>query len=179
MSEIITWLRSLIESIFTLIFSRSVKFDSSGCAIYVQESKESIGEGAYSTVLKGSRPFHKPKYYAVKKMLAQTKELEHVAIIEIEAFRKFRHANILRLIDSTKVRDPTGSKAFYLLFPYMENGSLRDQLNKIIDGVAPKYSLREVLNGFLTVCEALNVLHTYDPPYIHQDIKPEVFAISL
>lgn len=112
-------------------------------------------------------------------MLAQTKELEHVAIIEIEAFRKFRHANILRLIDSTKVRDPTGSKAFYLLFPYMENGSLRDQLNKIIDGVAPKYSLREVLNGFLTVCEALNVLHTYDPPYIHQDIKPEVFAISL
>ena len=146
--------------------------------MYVQEAQESIGEGAFSTVLKAIHHHGEPKEFAVKKMLAQTKELNQIARIEVDSYRRFRHKNILSLIDST-VCVQNGFTTFYLLFPYMEYGSLRDVLNNIMDGKASRPTLAQVLASFVDVCDAINLLHNHDPSYVHQDIKPEVCIADL
>jgi hypothetical protein len=39
--------------------------------------------------------------------------------------------------------------------------------------------LSHILVDFLSICDALLVLHNFSPSYVHQDIKPEVlFAIQ-
>jgi hypothetical protein len=62
----------------------------------------------------------------------------------------------------------------WLLFPRAKRGSLRDLLGAVVNGRAPRPPLREVLAKFVCVCEALNVLHSFEPSYVHQDVKPDV-----
>ncbi|KAJ1406555.1 hypothetical protein B484DRAFT_404104, partial [Ochromonadaceae sp. CCMP2298] len=57
-------------------------------------------------------------------------------------------------------------------------GSLRDLLGAVVNGRAPRPPLREVLAKFVCVCEALNVLHSFEPSYVHQDVKPDNIMIG-
>jgi serine/threonine protein kinase len=165
-----------------------------------------IGEGAYSFVYiaegqhiqqrggtlslqqQGQGQVQK---YAVKKMFLQSKDLESCAMTEVESLQRFQHPNILKLISYVK-RDEGraggggggggqggGQQVMYMLFPLIENGSLRNVLNRRERQVSMKPKLREVLTDFTAVCEALNVLHSFQPSYVHQDIKPEVSSLSL
>ncbi len=69
-------------------------------------------------------------------------------------------------------------KVVYMLFPLMQRGSLRDVLNERMNDHGLKISLLEVISDFVAICEALNVLHTFKPAYVHQDIKPENILIG-
>jgi serine/threonine protein kinase len=111
-------------------------------------------------------------------MLLQSRDLETCARTEVESFQRFHHPNILPLISFT-IRPESGrgegsGRAMYMLFPLVENGSLRNILNRRERQLATKPKLREVLTDFTAICEALNVLHSFQPSYVHQDIKPEV-----
>lgn len=117
--------------------------------------------------------------YALKKMFLQSSEFERCAQSEVTAFGRFHHPNILKLLDSVTVLEASGGrekvKVMYLLFPLLPRGSLRDVLNSRLDGTSrdPLPTLLEVLGDFLAIAEALNVLHTFGPAYVHQDVKPE------
>ena len=122
------------------------------------------------------------KHFALKKMLLQSPDLARCAQSEVSAFARFQHHSILPLLDSVTLTETTTSgsvKVMYLLFPLMERGSLRQVLNSRLD--ASRRSLPplvDILTDFVSICEALNVLHTYKPSYVHQDLKPENILIG-
>lgn len=152
-----------------------------------------LGEGAFATVYRARDKFDPSKYYAVKKMFLQSPEFERSLYQEVDSFQRFKHANILRLIDSqVTAADASngGQKVAYLLFPLMRRGTLRDELNRTIFkptaqnplgsrmGLRGPRALAKILSDFLGVVSAFNVLHTHSPAYVHQDIKPENILIA-
>lgn len=165
----------ILDMIGSLFFAKSIVFEQSGISVRINNSRN-IGEGAFSVVYKATKSYDRSQKFAVKKMLVQSKEFEMMIQTEIESFTRFRHKNILRMIDNCQ-RYEDNMKIVYLLFPFERNGSLRDELNKISNSRISKPSLLTVLSRFNEICSALNVLHTFSPkPFIHQDIKPEVLS---
>ena len=169
--RVVNWCGSLLNSLYLLLFSNSISFETSGLTIYYSGSISNIGEGAYSTVFKAKPSLSSKPEYALKRMLLQSDEINRIVTAELAALKTFSHPNIIQLIDSKKVIENNGSVA-YLLFPLMPRGSLRD----VLLPTTPRDDdqLTSVLEGFLSICEAVNVLHQYNPSYIHQDIKLEV-----
>mmetsp|Transcript_7680 Transcript_7680/g.11394 ORF Transcript_7680/g.11394 Transcript_7680/m.11394 type:complete len:344 (+) Transcript_7680:58-1089(+) len=164
-----------VYSFFVSIFSGAphesvVSFDS-GLSVTLCDT---IGEGAYSFVYTASSG---GKTYALKKMYLQSVEFERCALMEVASFKKFHHPNILKLLDSVS-RTENKSRVMYMLFPFMEQGSLRNILLRRERGQLPRPSLREILTDFTAICEAVGVLHAYNPAYVHQDIKPENILIA-
>jgi serine/threonine kinase 16 len=111
-------------------------------------------------------------------MFLQSSEFERCAQSEVTSFARFRHSNILPLLDSVSLLESSSgnkSKVMYMLFPMMPRGSLRDVLNARIHGTSsdPLPPLHLILADFISIAEALNVLHTFQPAYVHQDLKPE------
>ena len=130
-----------------------------------------LGEGAFSFVYLGYCGTEK---YAVKKVFVQSASFEKSVKAEIESFNRFRHDNILEMLDVFEEDDMGRGGIVYMLFPLVKNGNLRNALNKMINGECARPSLNSILNDFRDICCAINVLHIYSPPYVHQDIKPEV-----
>lgn len=124
-----------------------------------------IGEGAYSVV-------YKSKPYAVKKVLMQDAEAEKIFDTELTALKTFQHLGIVRLLDYTKEWE-SGVHIGYFLFPLYREGSLRNKLDAVLAGKAPKPGITTVLSQFAQICDALNTLHSHNPSFVHQDIKPE------
>ena len=138
----------------------------------IVDDKRIIGEGAFSTVLKATNSSNTK--YAIKKVTIQSSEIENAIKAEIESLQRFKHENIVEFLGFVESNDNNGHKIYFLAFPLKENGSLRNVLDRISSGQQPIYSLLQVFKDFLKICKAVNVLHTYNPAYIHQDIKPEV-----
>lgn len=71
----------------------------------------------------------------------------------------------------------------YLLLPLIPQ-SLRDVLNTRMSPSTSSQSgvslptLASILADFYSICSALNVLHTFRPSYVHQDVKPENILIG-
>jgi len=166
------------EFVMSLFFYQVVNFDKTGLSVVVRDSNRSfVGEGAYSIVYKGTKRFDSSKVYAVKKMIVQSREYEKIVQTEIESFMMFQHPNILKLIDSSQ-QNVNGARITYLLFPYIKNGSLRDILNGISAGYISRQPISVILKNFCSICQSINILHTYRPSYVHQDIKPENILID-
>lgn len=206
--QMLSSLWDCIISLFTyfaeLFFSRTISFESGGPRVALDESHQKIlGEGAFSVVYKASSVGRTPRtYYALKKMLMQTKECERTVAVEIEALCRFKHPCIVPLLASSTNQNEasTGVKVAFLLFPYMKNGSLRTLLNRRLDAASdfgrsskskstrdsdsiqnsrlPGASLRKILGDFADICGAFNCLHTFSPSYVHQDIKPDNILIT-
>jgi hypothetical protein len=70
----------------------------------------------------------------VKKITIQSFEAEAAARKEIDFLRKFRHPHIIGMLDSIIREDQKGSRAAYILFPYMQRGRyITCTISKIID----------------------------------------------
>lgn len=138
-----------------------------------------LGEGGFSTVYQ-AKDNGTGKTYAVKKVLVQTEEIQRSVRTELKAFQKFTHPNILPLVDWFETRNERNIQVFYLLFPLMKKGSLRDELNSSIqsDPNRIKRDIGKVLKDFQSVCSAFQYMHTCSPSFIHQDIKPENILIA-
>jgi serine/threonine protein kinase len=163
---------SVINTIFSRHESKTVTFENN-MTVTVGET---IGEGAFSFVYKA---YSDRGVFALKKMYVQSPELALCARTEIEAFQRFHHSSILNLVDSKNVVERNGENVVYMLFPYMQYGSLRGVLNNWNNETQRRPKLSHILVDFVSVCDALQVLHGYNPSYVHQDIKPEVFNIYL
>ena len=113
----------------------------------------------------------------MKKLYLQSEEFESIVKTEIESLQRFKHKNIIYLIDYVEIFENNDSKVAYLLFPFMERGSLRSHLSRKIHNNTIE-NLNDVLKSFVELCSAFKVLHTYSPSYVHQDIKPENVMID-
>ncbi len=133
-----------------------------------------VGEGAYAYVYRAEST-STDAIYAVKMIFMHSEEFTRSAKQEVAAYNLFQHKNILKLLDHMVADTETDQKAMYLLFPFQHGGNLRQMLDNRISNPDkfPKLSLKKVFSGFKSICEAVNVLHTHEPPYVHQDIKPD------
>jgi serine/threonine kinase 16 len=113
--------------------------------------------------------------YAVKKVLIQTREQLDLVRDEIRVSSLFKHENLLPLLDHAiiAVKGPQGSwnHEAYLLFPVHLGGTLFDNA-MVMQSKKEFYPTLTVLQIFRQVCAGLKLMHSHDPPYAHNDVKP-------
>jgi serine/threonine kinase 16 len=186
-------------SIFLGLGKNRLYFEKSGLSLVFEDNQDGhsvLGEGAFSTVFVATAANSiSAQKYAVKRINLQSDEFERSFKMELTAYQRFKHKNIVSMVDSMTVPATSSSfKVGYLLFPLMERGSLRDFLNRTVLAVGTKDEgigsvasgrhsstayLKRVLTDFLGIAEAFNVMHTFEPhAYVHQDIKPENVLIT-
>lgn len=113
--------------------------------------------------------------YAMKKVLIQSKEQLDLVREEIRVSSLFNHPNLLPLLDhaiiAVKSQQGDWSHEAYLLFPVHLDGTLFDNANIMLSR-REFYSTADVLQIFQQMCEGLKHMHSFDPPYAHNDVKP-------
>lgn len=125
-----------------------------------------IGRGGMSVVyLAMDRNLN--KQWAVKEVQKQTddKNSEVMAqslLVEAELLKRLDHPLIPRIVDI--IQD---EKTIYVVMDYMTGKSLDKVLAE--SGPLPQEG---VINIGIQLCEALNYLHTQNPPIIYRDMKP-------
>lgn len=153
-------------------YSQSVRMQSGRLVVISSE----IAQGGFSFVYK-ARDTHTGEAFALKKILCQTSEQVQLAKAEIQAHKSFNHPNIMPLSDYAVVSKEAEAFEYYLLFPFMENGTLREMINTAIsqDVRIPEV---QILDLFLDICRGVAELHSKSPPLAHRDIKPENILLS-
>lgn len=125
--------------------------------------------------------------YAIKKVLVQSEEQAEMVRQEIEVSTLFNHPNVLRLLDSdiiplkndgTANKETLMNKEAYLLFPVYKEGTLQDHLTRM-QNEKKSFPKITVLHIFQQICAGLKHMHTHDPPYAHNDMKPGNVLLSL
>ncbi|XP_059642091.1 uncharacterized protein LOC132284050 [Cornus florida] len=114
--------------------------------------------------------------YAMKKVLIQSNEQLELVREEIHVSSLFSHPNLLPLLDHAIIAvKPTQEGSWkheaYLLFPVHLDGTLLD--NALV--MKPKkefFSTSDVLQIFRQLCAGLKHMHSLEPPYAHNDVKP-------
>lgn len=120
-----------------------------------------LGEGGFSFVYLAQDELS-DRQFALKKIRCPTgSEGVKEAMREVEAYRRFRHPNIIRILDSAVIQDPDGEgQIVYLFLPLYKRGNMQDAINSnVING---KYlSEKDILRVFKGTCEAVRAMHDY------------------
>ena len=140
---------------------------------------EVVGEGAYAFVYKAESSSTGAQY-AVKMIFLHDATYEESAQQEVMAYKTFQHGNMLQMLDCLEAENDEGQRVMYLLFPFQEQGNLRQALDARLNnpGLIPRPPLTSVLRSFRGVCEVVNMLHSHEPRYVHFDLKPDNVLIS-
>ena len=113
--------------------------------------------------------------FALKKILAQTREATVSAQSEIDNHRRFgpKSKHVLGLIDSVILQRSNVGTEYWLLFPFMDRGSIADRIQ-----ASPTGRLREseALHLFLGLCMGLSVFH--EAAVAHRDINPRNVLVN-
>lgn len=120
-----------------------------------------LGEGGFSFVYL-AQDETSGRQFALKKIRCPTgSEGVKEAMREVEAYRRFRHPNIIRILDSAVVQDPEGEgQIVYLFLPLYKRGNVQDAINSnVING--KHFSEKEMLRIFKGTCEAVRAMHDY------------------
>ncbi|KAK4516976.1 uncharacterized protein ATC70_000304 [Mucor velutinosus] len=159
-----------------------------------------LGEGGYSFVyLVKEESSH--RLFALKKIRCPIGDRAlSDAMHEIDMYQLFQSEYIIRVLDTSVLTDPDGTKTVYIFLPYYKRGNLQDNINanNINKSFFPE---KDLLEFFLKVCYALRVLHNHHElppatettalaaeqdhnedghlvPYAHRDLKPSNILIS-
>ncbi|KAG6374367.1 other/NAK protein kinase [Boletus reticuloceps] len=120
-----------------------------------------LGEGGFSFVYL-AQDETSGRQFALKKIRCPTgSESVKEAMREVEAYRRFKHPNIIRILDSAVVQDPEGDgQIVYLFLPLYKRGNVQDAINaNIVNG--KHFSERDIVRIFNGTCEAVRALHNY------------------
>ncbi|KAF8554585.1 other/NAK protein kinase [Imleria badia] len=120
-----------------------------------------LGEGGFSFVYL-AQDETSGRQFALKKIRCPTgSEAVKEALREVEAYRRFKHPNIIRILDSAVVQDPEGEgQIVYLFLPLYKRGNVQDAINvNVVNG--KHFSERDMVRIFKGTCEAVRALHDY------------------
>jgi serine/threonine kinase 16 len=123
-----------------------------------------LGEGGFSFVYLAEDE-HSGRQFALKKIRCPTgTEGVKEAMREVEAYRRFKHPNIIRILDSAVVQDPEGEgKIVYLFLPLYQAGNLQDAINaNVVNGT--HFPEQEMVRLFKGTCQAVRAMHDYRAP---------------
>lgn len=123
------------------------------------EVRGKVGKGGGGTVFKA---YHKrlKKEVVLKKIHSNLKNIN--ARAETDILKKLKHEYLPQVLDFLEVGGNT-----FTVMDYIEGESLKECLDE-----KRVFTQAEVIVWFRQLCEALEVLHTQNPPIIHGDIKP-------
>jgi hypothetical protein len=131
-NTVYTWLIMIWNYIMSLLYiTKVITFDKTGISVINNSNSNNnniLGEGAFSIVYRASNTTNSVQY-ALKKVLIQSLDNEYIVKTEIDAFCRFKHPNILQLIDYNINNKEGGIRIAYLLFPLIRNNSLRLSLS--------------------------------------------------
>ncbi|MBW0476959.1 hypothetical protein O181_016674 [Austropuccinia psidii MF-1] len=121
-----------------------------------------LGEGGFSYVYL-TQDLSSGRLFALKKIRCPLgSDSVKEALKEVEAYRRFRHPNIIRCLDSCVVQDKDGDgKVVYLFLPYYGRGNLQDLVNSHTD-ISP-IPEQDILTYFLGTAKAVAAMHRYIP----------------
>lgn len=147
---------------------------------YVYLVKEVINDvssnGGVSNKFKDPSHIAEDGTYAMKKVLIQNSDQLALVKEEIRVSALFCHPNLLPLLDHAIIPvkggpDQTWTHEAYLLFPVHLDGTLLDNTTTM-KSKKEFFSTSDVLQIFRQLCAGLQHLHTLEPPYAHNDVKP-------
>lgn len=126
-----------------------------------------IGQGAYGVVYRGTLSDGTP--VAVKQMLDLDSKGDEEFCNEVEIISKIRHRNLLPLRGCCVTSDNLKGKRRFLVYDFMSNGSLGDQL---YEPTRKQLTWPQRKNIILDIAKGLAYLHYGIKPAIyHRDIK--------
>ncbi|KAK3436700.1 hypothetical protein EUGRSUZ_C01534 [Eucalyptus grandis] len=130
------------------------------------DSKYYVGEGAYGIVYKAK--ISEDQMVAVRQISSSREDGKIVDLIpferEIQALRNIRHRNIVKFYGFC-----SHAQRCFLVYDYMERGSLRTILND--DERAIEFQWDKRVNVVRGVVDALSYMHhECSPPLIHRDL---------
>ncbi|KAL8492461.1 hypothetical protein ACS0TY_023876 [Phlomoides rotata] len=133
---------------------------SGGIAAKIKDSSHISGDGTY----------------AMKKVLIQTTEQLELVREEIRVSSQFNHPNLLPLLDHAIIaikasQEQSWKHEAYLLFPVHLDGTLLDNTTAM-KAKKEFFSTSDVLQILRQLCAGLKHMHSFDPPYAHNDVKP-------
>ncbi|CAL9079839.1 unnamed protein product [Musa acuminata var. zebrina] len=158
---------------------RIVRQLGEGGFAYVFLVKEVVADGAAGLARnKSIDPSHISDHgtYAMKKVIIQTEEQLELVKQEIRVSSLFNHPNLLPLLDHVVIpvkgtQDGSRKHEAYLLFPVHLDGTLLD-IAKVMQSKKEFFTTTTVLQIFRQLCAGLKHMHSFDPPYAHNDVKP-------
>lgn len=106
---------------------------------------------------------------AVKENLFTSDEYIRQFRREATILASLKHANLPRVFDHFEIEN----KGQYLVMDYIEGEDIRQRMDRV--GVLPE---EEVVLVGASICDALQYLHTRQPPIYHRDIKPGNIKIN-
>ncbi|XP_047974743.1 probable serine/threonine-protein kinase DDB_G0291350 [Salvia hispanica] len=114
--------------------------------------------------------------YAMKKVLIQNSDQLEMVRDEIRVSSQFNHPNLLPLLDHAIIavktsQDQSWKHEAYLLFPVHLDGTLLDNTTAM-KAKKEFFSTSDVLKILHQLCAGLKHMHSFDPPYAHNDVKP-------
>eukprot|EP00299_Pterocystis_sp_00344_P007056 c2094_g1_i1.p1 GENE.c2094_g1_i1~~c2094_g1_i1.p1 ORF type:complete len:310 (+),score=81.20 c2094_g1_i1:33-962(+) len=141
--------------------------------------KHQLGEGGFSFVFL-VEDLRTGQLFALKRTYCQTPEQLKKAIFEAEVVKCLNQRNlshIVRLHDNSVINQDDDVSEVAMVMDYFPKGSLFDKIEAMQkDG--RMFSEKEILSMFLGVCEAVLGLHTNEPAWVHNDLKPGNLLVS-
>lgn len=159
---------------------RIVRQLGEGGFAYVYLVKEVITDTSasrgLSSKLKDSSFLSDDGTYAMKKVLIQNNEQLELVREEIRVSSLFTHPNLLPLLDHAIIKvkatqEQSWKHEAYLLFPVHLDGTLLDNTTAM-KAKKEFFTTLDVLHIFRQLCAGLKHMHSFDPPYAHNDVKP-------
>ncbi|CAA7266832.1 unnamed protein product [Cyclocybe aegerita] len=130
-----------------------------------------LGEGGFSFVYL-AQDEHSGRQFALKKIRCPTgSQGVKEAMREVEAYRRFKHPNIIRILDSAVVQDPEGDgQIVYLFLPLYKRGNLQDAINaNVVNG--RHFPEQDMVRLFRGTCLAVRAMHEYRPTTPRSAVK--------
>ena len=100
---------------------------------------------------------------AIKENLFTTKEYAEQFKQEARLLASLRHPNLPRVTDYFVIEE----QGQYLVMDYIEGEDLKERIER-----QGKISVQEAVIIGLALCDALEYLHSQEPPVVHRDLKP-------
>uniref|UniRef100_A0A8R7QDL4 Protein kinase domain-containing protein n=1 Tax=Triticum urartu TaxID=4572 RepID=A0A8R7QDL4_TRIUA len=154
-------------------------------AAAVSDGTAGAGPGAAGLAKKkGVDPSHisADGTYALKKVLIQSDQHLELVRQEIRVSSQFSHPNLLPLLENAiiavkGVQDGSQNHEAYLLFPVHLDGTLQD-VTKSMQEKKEYLSTITILQIFRQLCAGLKHMHSFEPPYAHNGVKPDNVLIT-
>ena len=126
-----------------------------------------IGQGGMSRVFLAADLKLQNKQWAIKEVDRRAKDpagrpIEQSLASEADLLSKLDHPNIVNIADIEKSQD-----YIYVVMDHVEGQSL----DKIVREQGPQSEV-DVQNWMLQICDALEYLHSQNPPVVYRDMKP-------
>ena len=134
--------------------------------LFVQKE---LGNGAFGTVYKVSDSAQ--NIYALKEVVCQNQSSIDSVIREVNTLAKAKHERIVQILAADRQMSVTGGSLFLILTEFCSGGDLNSRLN---DSSTQHTNLKWIYQ----LSEALNYLHSLNPPIVHRDLKADNILLT-